>query len=49
MSLTHEPAGPKILEKIKIKTSAEPNYLCQFEMRYPVLKNGNSDPKYGSS
>ena len=38
MSLIHELAGPKILEKIKIYilSSAEPNYLCQFEMRYPV-------------
>ena len=36
MSLTHEPAGPKILEKSKSISSAEPNYLCQFEMRYPV-------------
>ena len=35
MSLTHEPAGPKILYPI---SSAEPNYFVHFDMRYPVVK-----------
>ena len=33
MNLQHQ----KYQQKSKYIFSAEPNYLCQFEMRYPVL------------
>ena len=45
------PQDPKYQEKLKAISSAEPNYLSQFEMRYPVPKNPiklNDHPRVGT-
>ena len=34
---------PKYQQKSKAISSAEVNYLSQFEMRYPVVRQGNND------
>ena len=42
MSLSHKYVGLKILVKSKSNSSTEPNYLLQFEMRYPVHGPGEN-------
>ena len=37
--------GQKYQQKSKSRSSAEPNYLCQFEMRYPVAHERPGPPR----